>query len=127
MTKSERKKLGIGGIGPLEADVLKLVWENKKVTVRDIYEIMGKERKIAYTTVMTIMGNLARKGLLKQNKSRVAYVYTPVYKNTEVATSIVDKVIDKLLSGDKKSLLFHLLGLKKQEDLEKILKFKRKL
>ena len=127
MAKSERKKIGIGGLGPLEADIFTVVAEEDSITVREVYERLRKERKIAYTTVMTIMGNLAKKGLLKQNKKSVAYVYSPVYKNTEVAFSIVNKVVDKLLAGDKKPLLSYLLGVKSNGDLDKVLAYKKKL
>jgi predicted transcriptional regulator len=46
------------GIGSLEADILAVVWQQERTTVRDVYETLRERRKIAYTTVMTVMNNL---------------------------------------------------------------------
>ena len=47
------------GIGPLEADILAIIWERERVTVRDVYKLLRLQRKIAYTTVMTVLNSLA--------------------------------------------------------------------
>ena len=65
------------GIGSLEADILAVVWELDTTTVRQVYETLRERRQIAYTTVMTVMNNLVKKHLLLQDKSHIAYVYTP--------------------------------------------------
>ena len=57
------------GLGWLEADVLRVVWDKGEVTVRDVYEELRENRRIAYTTVMSVLRNLAAKGLLEQDKS----------------------------------------------------------
>src|SRR5665648_1262022 len=46
------------GLGWLEADVLRVVWDNGDVTVRDVYERLRDNRRIAYTTVMSVLRNL---------------------------------------------------------------------
>ncbi len=51
-------------LGPLELTIMKLMWENGLSTVRAIYEVLSKERKIALTTVSTTMNRLFQKGLL---------------------------------------------------------------
>ena len=56
------------GLGWLEADVLRVVWDKGEVTVRDVYESLRENRRIAYTTVMSVLRNLAVKGLLEQDK-----------------------------------------------------------
>ena len=87
------------GIGSLEADILAIVWESDRVTVRDVYETLRSRRKIAYTTVMTVMNNLVKKHLLNQDKSNIAYVYTPAISGHEVAYTILDSVVQRLLAG----------------------------
>ncbi len=73
------------GIGSLEADILSVVWEKDRTTVRAVYETLRERRQIAYTTVMTVMNNLVKKHLLAQDKSNIAYVYTPAIPGREVA------------------------------------------
>lgn len=51
-------------LGPLELTIMQLMWENHSSTVREIYEMLSKKRKIALTTVSTTMNRLFKKGLL---------------------------------------------------------------
>ncbi len=99
------------GIGSLEADILAIVWDLDRTTVRDVYETLRQRRKIAYTTVMTVMNNLVKKGLLTQDKQRVAYVYTPAMPGREVAHIVLDSVVQRLMGGRKNLAVSHLLGL----------------
>ncbi len=85
------------GIGSLEADILAVVWELDTTTVRQVYETLLERRKIAYTTVMTVMNNLVKKHLLTQDKSRIAYLYTPAIPGREVVDTVLHSVVDRLL------------------------------
>ena len=106
------------GIGPLEADILAIVWERERVTVRDVYEPMREQRQIAYTTVMTVMNNLVKKGLLTQDRTGIAYVYTPAITGDEVASTVLDSVVQKLFCGRANLALSHLLGMERNLDSE---------
>ena len=87
------------GIGSLEADILAVVWERKQLTVRDVYETLREQRQIAYTTVMTVMNNLVKKALLTQDRTAIAYAYTPAIPGNEVAGTIMDSVVQRLFRG----------------------------
>ncbi len=111
MTKTTGKKkseeIGINGlnsISNLEAEIMKIVWEKDRVTVREVHETMLKKEIadkesdfIPYTTVMSTMTTLADKKLLKQNKSAKTYIYTAAVDNKELSKSIIKSVSDKLL------------------------------
>lgn len=101
------------GIGSLEADILAIIWEKDRATVRDVYEALRQQRPIAYTTVMTVMNNLVKKNLLAQDKTNIAYVYTPAIPGDEVAQTILDSVVQRLLRGQPNRAVSYLLGLKK--------------
>jgi predicted transcriptional regulator len=103
------------GIGSLEAEILSVVWQRDSTTVRDVYETLRARRPIAYTTVMTVMNNLVKKQLLSQDKSQIAYVYTPAIPGREVALTVLDSVVERLLAGDRRVAVAHLLDL--DEDL----------
>jgi predicted transcriptional regulator len=96
------------GLGWLEADVLRVVWDKGEVTVRDVYEHLRENRRIAYTTVMSVLRNLAAKGLLAQDKAAAAYVYRPLVSDEEVARSILDAVVDKIMGGRREPLIEYL-------------------
>ena len=114
------------GIGSLEADILAIIWERKQATVRDVYETLREQRQIAYTTVMTVMNNLVKKELLTQDRTAIAYVYTPAIPGNEVASTILDSVVQRLFRGRANLALSHLLGLKRDlnpEQAEELRKY----
>jgi len=113
--KKKSEEIGINGlnsISNLEADIMKIVWERKKVTVREVHEYMlrieiesKKEGFIPYTTVMSTMTTLAEKGLLKQDKSSKTYIYSAAVNNRELSKSIIKSVADKLLEESSKKII----------------------
>jgi BlaI family penicillinase repressor len=114
------------GIGSLEADILAIIWERERATVRDVYETLRERRKIAYTTVMTVTNNLVKKELLTQDRSSIAYVYTPAILGNEVASMILDSVVERLFRGRSNLALSHLLALKRDlnpEQAEELRKY----
>ena len=64
---------------PFELEILKIVWELKTATVRGIYETLRERRRIAYTTVMTMMKIMEGKGQLKKSQAGRADVYKPTH------------------------------------------------
>ncbi len=106
------------GIGSLEADILAIVWESPRETVRDVYETLREQRPIAYTTVMTVMNNLVKKDLLTQDRTNIAYVYTPAIPGNEVASTVLDSVVQRLFRGRLNLALSHLLGLDRDLNAE---------
>jgi predicted transcriptional regulator len=102
------------GIGSLEADILAVVWELDTTTVRQVYETLRERRKIAYTTVMTVMNNLVKKHLLTQDKTRIAYLYTPAIPGREVVDTVLHSVVDRLLRGQYNVAVSQLLDLDRE-------------
>ena len=100
------------GIGSLEAEILAVIWKKDKTTVRDVYETLRQQRKIAYTTVMTVMNNLVKKNLLAQDRGNIAYVYTPAIPGRVVAFTVLDSVVQRLLYDEPNVAISHLMDLK---------------
>ena len=84
--------------------------------MREVYEALLQRRKIAYTTVMTVMNNLVKKDLLAQDRSEVAYVYTPAVPGREVARTVLDSVVDRLLRGEYNVAVSQILRLDRELD-----------
>ena len=105
-----------------ELEIMKIVWQLGTATVRDIYEELLKSRKIAYTTVMTMMGVLEQKGRLQKTMRDRAYVYTPTESEGEVVSSMVHEFVKRVFDGSAKPLLVHLAEKKKinQKELDEI-------
>ncbi|HZD58879.1 MAG TPA: BlaI/MecI/CopY family transcriptional regulator, partial [Anaerolineae bacterium] len=126
-TRKRSKRLGINGLSTLEADIMDIIWQYKKITVREVHETMLEEGYIPYTTVMAAMNNMAQKGLLKQNRNGKAYIYSAAVSRTVMAKQIVDSVVTKILGGASTPLVSHLLKLKNEEDVERLLELKKQL
>jgi len=106
-----------------EAEIMRVVWDaGNPVTVRDVYETLREQKRIAYTTVMSIMNILTKKGFLIQDKSSTAYVYSAAVTATEVAGNILDSVITKVLDGAAEPMISRLLGSKKKLTPEELAK-----
>ena len=103
--KEKSKSVTDTGLGELEASIMQIVWGRKKATVKDVFIELYPKRKLAYTTIMTVMRRLAEKGILKQDKSAKTYVYTPVVGQQEMAQYIVDNVLNKVMSGSSVELI----------------------
>ncbi len=84
-------------LGPLEQEVMDCIWEEKEVSVSDIHACLKKRRKIAYTTVMTIMTRLAEKGFLTRTMEGKAYVYLPKKTKEQTAKGVIKKIVDSLV------------------------------
>jgi BlaI family transcriptional regulator, penicillinase repressor len=93
---------------PQELSIMKVVWQLESATVRDVYEALRKQRTIAYTTVMTMMGILEEKGYLMRSSSDRAHVYTPARPRQQVVGAMVRDFVDRVFDGASDSLLLHL-------------------
>jgi predicted transcriptional regulator len=84
-------------LGPLEAEIMDVVWDSGDVTVRDVHRSLNSVRPIAYTTVMTTLGRLSDKGLLRRIEDQPAHHYSAVVSRDQYARSTVKSVVDWLL------------------------------
>ena len=114
-----------------ELEIMKVIWARGSATVRDVYEELLKHRKIAYTTVMTVMGVLEHKGRLNKSTDGRAYLYTPSQPQSEVVTSMVRDFVGRVFNGMAKPLLVSMLEDGKitedeLNELKKLLKNKRR-
>ncbi len=94
---------------PQELELMKVVWALEKATVRDVYETLLAKRKIAYTTVMTMLKVLEDKGYLKRSRVDRAHVYTPRKPKEQIIRLMVRDFVDRVFNGAAEPLLVHLV------------------
>ena len=109
---------------PQELEIMKLVWQRENATVRDIYEALLDKRKIAYTTVMTMMKILETKGYLKKRRQDRAFIYRPAHPKSQVIGGMLREFIDRVFNGSAEPLLVHLVHSRqiREKDLQKIVR-----
>ena len=98
MTAARRRHSLSEVLGPLEAEIMDVVWDQSEVTVRDVHRTLNAKRPIAYTTVMTTLGRLTDKGLLRRLEEQPAHRFTPLVSREQYARSTVKSVVDWLVS-----------------------------
>jgi predicted transcriptional regulator len=86
-------------------EILHHVWSLRRATVADIRERIEQERPIAYTTVMTVMRNLAEKGYLSFEKDGNSFVYSPLRSANDVQQSLVRDLVSKVFGGSPTALV----------------------
>ena len=88
---------------------MKIVWARDVATVRDVYEALLERRKIAYTTVMTMMKILEQKKYLRKTQEDRAYVYRPAKPKNQVIKGMVREFVNRVFNGSAEPLLVHLM------------------
>jgi predicted transcriptional regulator len=111
-----------------ELEIMKIVWERDSVTVRDVYEALLERRKVAYTTVMTMMKILEQKQYLRKTQADRAYIYRPAQPKRKVVGDMVREFVNRVFNGSAEPLLVHLVEEHdlSPEELEEIARLRRK-
>src|ERR1700747_1408255 len=97
------------GVGDLESVIMHMVWDHAcPVTVRELFDELRHERPIAYTTVMSTMDNLHRKGWLARERDGKAYRYAPVASREEHSARLMREAMAE--AGDTEAVLSHFVA-----------------
>ncbi len=87
-------------LGELESDVMQIVWQQKgPISVRTVTEILQNTRKIAYTTVMTIMGRLTKKGVLIRELKGSSYLYLQKVTREQFVAKAVHRIFSTAIAN----------------------------
>ena len=74
----------------LEREVMTKLWDAREpLTVRQVHDLLSRDRDLAYTTVMTVLDRLAKKGLVVQQRADRAYRYAPAQTREEMTAGVM--------------------------------------
>ena len=109
-----------------ELALMKIVWRRRTATVREVYEDLRETRRIAYTTVMTMMNVLVTKGYVTRTMDERAFRYRPTQQERTVVTSMVREFVNRVFDGASRPLLLHLskdrnLTAKERQELRRLI------
>ena len=104
----------INQLGDLERAVMDAIWSavdagHPSVSVREVHDAIVARRRIAYTTVMTVMGRLADAGLLTQERSGRAYRYAPASSREALTAATMREQLQGMGGEDRRAALLHFL------------------
>jgi BlaI family penicillinase repressor len=89
---------------PLELECLKALWGIGEGTVRDVRHVMVGERELAYTTVMTVLDRLEKRGGVSRRKQGRSFVYVPKLSREELRELAVKDVVERFFDGSSEAL-----------------------
>ena len=95
---------------PLELLCLKALWTLQQGNVRDVQQIVAQTRPLAYTTIMTVLDRLVRKGKLSRQKMGRAFVYRPQTSRDATRKLAVRELLDGYFDGSAEELIAFLRG-----------------
>ena len=93
---------------PLELECLKVLWKLGQGSVKDVRQGLTANRNLAYTTVMTVLDRLARKGGVARRKTGRSYLYAPVLSKDGLRRLAVRDLVDSFFEGSEEALLAYL-------------------
>jgi BlaI family transcriptional regulator, penicillinase repressor len=93
---------------PLELECLKVLWTIGEGNVKDVRQALTESRNLAYTTVMTVLDRLARKGGVARRKVGRSFVYVPVLSRGVLRRLAVQDLVDRFFEGSHDALLEYL-------------------
>jgi len=95
-------------LAPLELDCMNTLWPIGEGTVREIRDQLAPRRPRAYTTIMTIMDRLARKGIVERRKSGRAYVYRPTLSVEDARNHALGQIVESFFGGSRETAAAYL-------------------
>lgn len=106
MVRDQQKEDQVASLGTLEAAVMEVLWnDGEPLSVRQVLERLPPERGLAYTTVMTVLERLARKGVLLRHEQRPAFLYEPKLSRASYTAQLMTQVLAD--STDRTTALVH--------------------
>ena len=110
-------------LGDLERAVMDAIWSavdagHPSVSVREVHDAIVARRRIAYTTVMTVMGRLADAGLLTQERSGRAYRYAPASSREALTAATMREQLQGMAGEDRRAAMLHFLDDATADEIE---------
>ena len=92
-----------------ELEILDILWDLKKATVREVFDEISKRRPTTYTTVLKFMQIMQEKGLVARDVRGKAHIYSPKHSQRQTQTKLVGNLLDRAFRGSALSLVQHVL------------------
>lgn len=86
-------------LGKLEQQIMDIVWESKNCSARDVLTIIEKNKKLAYTTVATILQRLHEKGLLNRKESPTGHIYSPRVSKEKYTKNVAQSFLKNFINS----------------------------
>ena len=90
---------------PLELLCLRALWTLREGNVKEVQALVAQSRPLAYTTIMTVLERLVRKGRLRRRKSGRAFVYSPEASRDAMRRAAIRELVNGFFDGSEDELI----------------------
>jgi predicted transcriptional regulator len=107
-----------------ELEILQVLWQRGKATVREVHEELSTTKDAGYTTTLKLMQIMNEKGLVKRDDSSKTHIYEALVSKEKTQQHIVGKLMNTLFDGSASQLMMRALGSNKpsKKEIEEIQK-----
>lgn len=111
-------------LGDLEREIMDRLWAIDPATptaamsVREIHDSISAQREIAYTTVMTVLDRLAKKGMVTRERDGRAWRYLPVSTSEELTADLLRDSLEHIESSDRRAAMLHFLDAASADEID---------
>jgi predicted transcriptional regulator len=96
-------------LGDLQLKIMKILWERGEATVGQVFELVGKESDLAYTTISTMLRKMEARGLITHRSEGRTFIYRAKVAAETVSRSMADHLVDRVFEGSLTEAVNHLL------------------
>jgi len=93
-----------------ELEILQVLWEKQKATVREVHETLAQSKDVGYTTTLKLMQIMYEKGLVRRDESSKTHIYEPLASREKTQKQLVSRMVDTLFQGSPAQLVMQALG-----------------
>ncbi len=93
-----------------ELEILRVLWDRRKATVREVHEELSQYKDCGYTTTLKLMQIMHEKGIVKRDDSSKTHIYEAIISKEKTQRQLVDKMVNSLFGGSATQLVMQALG-----------------
>jgi BlaI family transcriptional regulator, penicillinase repressor len=111
-----------------ELELLRVLWDKGSASVRELHEVVSRQRPLGYTSVLKTLQIMTEKGLVERTEAGKAHIYRAAASQQETQNQLLRDLSERLFSGSAAQLAMHALTLQpaSDEELEEIRRLIRK-
>lgn len=113
--------------GPLEAKILDVLWNDGERTIKEVQQVLEKEKATNFNTVMTVMNRLTEKGVLQKRTEGRSSLYKPVTSRTEFLNTQSREMTNELMEEFGSVVVSHMLDALEDVDDDLVAKLEKKI
>ncbi|MBY0029791.1 BlaI/MecI/CopY family transcriptional regulator [Priestia megaterium] len=113
--------------GPLEAEIMLIVWNENNVTIKKVQTLLGGKKSIHFSTIMTVMNRLVQKEILQKKPQGKAFVYICRFTKDEFFEIQLKQLVYELIDEFGSKVIYHALARLQEVDIHLVKKLEQKV